>query len=138
MFGDSLGSGCRNDTVFCQNRACGRLHLQPAAVLVVFGPDASHCRACVAINHWQTPGTRANSRRGRIPGPSPTPDCTRLSCSGPGNAEAFMQLVVEKAAPRLVGLEPFAIYYKLWNCPLAHMADDLRGCGGICVHIYFG
>jgi len=49
-----------------------------------------------------------------------------------------MQLVVEKAAPRLVGLEPFAIYYKLWNCPLAHMADDLRGCGGICVHIYFG
>ena len=56
MFGDGLGSGGGNDAVFCQNRACSRLHLQPAAVLVVFGPDAAHCRAGVAINHWSTPG----------------------------------------------------------------------------------
>ena len=41
---------CGNDAVFGEDCAGGRLNLQPAAVLVVLGPDAAHRGAGVALD----------------------------------------------------------------------------------------
>src|SRR6266571_4483870 len=108
MIGDGLGGSLGNHSILGQNRACSRLHLQPAAILVLFSPDAAHGRASVAVNHLRTPGTRANSVRSGFSQQLPTLDCTRLRLLRARNAEASVQLIVEQSAARLIRLEPLA------------------------------
>jgi hypothetical protein len=49
-----------------------------------------------------------------------------------------MQLVEEQAAPRLIGLEPFAIDDQLRDGTLAHMAEDFGGGGGVKIDVDLG
>ena len=48
--GDGFGGFGGDDAVFCQHGAGRRFHLKPAAVLVLFRPDAAHGGAGVAID----------------------------------------------------------------------------------------
>ena len=51
--GDGFGGRRGNHAVFGQHGARRRLHLQPAAVLVLFRPDAAHRRAGIAVDQRQ-------------------------------------------------------------------------------------
>ena len=53
LFGDGVGGGLGNDAVLGKYRTGRRLHLQPAAILVVVGPDASHRGAGIALDQRQ-------------------------------------------------------------------------------------
>ena len=53
--GDGLGGGRGNHAVFGQHRAGRRFHFEPAAVLVLFSPDAAHRRACIAFDQRRSP-----------------------------------------------------------------------------------
>lgn len=46
-----------------------------------------------------------------------------------------MQFVKKQAAAWLVGLEPLAVNDQLWDCPLAHALEHLRGGRRIIVHV---
>ena len=47
---NSVGGGSGNHAVLSQHGAGRRLHLEPAAVFILFSPDAAHCRAGIAVD----------------------------------------------------------------------------------------
>src|ERR1035437_8513319 len=68
--GNGLSRRGGNHPILGQYCARSRLHLQPAAVFVLFRPDAAHRRPCIAFDQGVTP------REGCFSPPIPTPDCT--------------------------------------------------------------
>ena len=85
--GNGFGGGGGNHAILGQHGACGRLHLEPAAVFALLSPNPAHRRACIAFDHRKTP------HQGRIPRPLPTFDCTREGPSGARNAQTLVQLI---------------------------------------------
>src|SRR5271166_1965101 len=127
--GNGLGGSLGNHAALGQHEACRRLYLKPAAVLVLFGPDASHRQASIAFNQDRL------LARTTFRGPCSTLDSTGYKPSGARNTQSFVQLIDQQAAARLVWLEPFAIDHQLRNGPLAHATHHLSRGGRLTVHI---
>ena len=128
---NGLGRLGRNHSILGENCACSRLHFKPAAVLVLFSPDAAHRGARIAVDQGRL------LARATFRGPSSTLDCTRHEPSGARNPQTLVQLIDQQPSARLVGLEPLAVYHQLRNSPLAHTAHQLGRGSRVTVHIYF-
>ena len=147
--GDGLGGRGGNDAVFGQNRAGGRLHLEPAAVLVLFSPDAAHRRARIAFDQRRSPwkgsfqpsalslSASASAHGGSIQSANSL-IVRGTAASGARNPEALVELVEEQAAARRVGLEPLAVDDQLRNGALADVANDFGRGGRIGVDVDLG
>jgi hypothetical protein len=137
---DGVGGGLGDEAEAGEGLRGGDFDGEPAAVLVLVGPDAAHGGACVAGDHRKLPGKwleakQVTSGRHLAWGPRALRAAGQnvRSASRKGeklDAEEGGHFVVEEALAGFVGLDPFSVEDELGDGALADVGDDWSAAPG--------